>query len=186
MKLKLSLLLLLLPVIGFGQCTPIDKCVNSAASATAINVATGLAFDVSVFTVAWSSTLPGFVPPSGNVNRIDWATVGNTVGAFTVTFVVDDGSGCSKTVTCTINVIDGTATFTPPIICNNPGTCVTASGGVPAGGIYSIGGATVTQFCAADIGSPITYTVVNANGCGGTATSNLAGKNPPNANIQLN
>ena len=116
--------------------------------------------------------------PSGNT----WSTsaTGSSIsataaGAYTVTYT--NGSGCSATsapTNVTVNAAPSAslASFSTLCVYASP---FALSGGSPAGGTYSGNGVSGGTFTPATAGAGthvITYTIVDGNGCSGSATSN--------------
>ncbi|MCX6271953.1 MAG: gliding motility-associated C-terminal domain-containing protein [Bacteroidetes bacterium] len=110
--------------------------------------------------------------------------VGNTfdpsvsgVGTFPITYTLTVAGGCSDSVTVLIAVTPGPTAALPAL----PGMCITASpltlnGGIPAGGTYSGTGVIGNTFdpTLSGVGTfTITYTVMDASSCLGSASQSI-------------
>jgi hypothetical protein len=161
-----------------SQCL-FQQCVGATGQVTAIDQSTGVAFDMSTHTIVWSSTLPGFtVAPAGN--QILWANVGSTVGTFNVSYTVTNSGSCDSVYTGCVEVIDAPIpTYASQSICPNTSTTIVASGGSPAGGVYSVGGVPITNIDSSMIGQNVVYTYTST--CGSqTASAVVTGLPVPN------
>lgn len=161
--------MLLVAAFAQSQTCSLDICVNSPDAVIAADNSTGQPFDVSTYTITWTSTLTGFIPTTGNVNRIDWADVGSTPGVYSVEYTISGPGICDSTVSCTINVIDAAASINNAYVCR-AGANQPLPTAFPPGGTYTIGGTPVTELTPSDVGQTLTYTAPNGNGCTGTAS----------------
>lgn len=167
MKKALLILTILCSFAAKSQC--LQKCVNDPA------------------TIQWNQTdAAGNIIPNDPANTYDWtlalpfvgdgtatitlASVGAVGGNFPVTVLVTNAQGCSETFTYCIDVIQGTATFNPVVVCENA-TIDLSTLVNPAGGTFSGAGVTGTIFDPALGSGTIDYTVT-ANGCSATASVN--------------
>lgn len=153
-------------IVADAQCV-FQKCPGEVGYVVAMNNLTGAAYDVTTHTITWTTTLPGSV---ANGNTLDWASVGSTVGVYDVSYTVTSADGCDSSWVGCVEVISAPApTYTSQSICTNDLTGIAAAGGLPAGGVYSIGGVPITNILSSMIGQTVDYTVSTT--CGTQTTS---------------
>ncbi len=175
MKLiKLLTLALLMLAFNNADAQCVQKCINSSATAF---VATDPTWTYN-WTVSGGIVFTGQGTPTINI-----ASVGSTVGTYTITCQITTAQCDSQIVGC-IDVIETTPTLTLPLVCQTNGT-VPVAGGSPSGGVYSLAGVPITDITSAMIGQTVTY-AATSGGCSGTVTSVVIGSPMPNTTITIN
>jgi hypothetical protein len=125
--------------------------------------------------------------PAGGTYRVDGqiATTFNpatvTIGTHTITYSIS-GNGCISTTTQNITVLEAPAVSLAPFdaVCSSAGV-ITLTGGLPAGGSYTVDGQSATTFnpAVATIGDhTITYTFTQ-NGCTSVASQTITVNQTP-------
>ncbi|MFN8165162.1 MAG: T9SS type A sorting domain-containing protein [Bacteroidia bacterium] len=169
-------------------------CSDTATSSITVNPLPTVSFATltPVCTNTPSFTLSGGNPTGGNytgtgvsANHFDPIATGS--GFYLITYTYTDSNGCvsSDTSLQTVNTIP-TVTLTPfNSVCSNTGP-VALSGGNPAGGVYSGTAVSGTTFYTGIAGAgahQITYTYVDGNQCGSSATQTLTVNPIPTPNL---
>ncbi|GEO04523.1 hypothetical protein AAE02nite_21870 [Adhaeribacter aerolatus] len=135
-------------------------------------------------------TLTGGSPANGTyaINGIPATTFDPAVvgaGTHTITYTFTQ-NGCSSTAAQTITVSQAPSVSLNPFldVCSNAGV-ITLSGGLPAGGTFTVNGVAATSFdpAAAGVGThTITYTVTQ-NGCSSTARQTITVLQTPTVSL---
>ncbi|HEY0978846.1 MAG TPA: HYR domain-containing protein, partial [Flavobacteriales bacterium] len=101
-----------------------------------------------------------------------------SAGTQTLTYSFTNANGCTRsaTTTITVNNAPSVATGTYGPLCSN-GPAIPLSGS-PSGGTWSGTGATGNSFTPSAGTQTLTYTYTNANGCTGTAQTNVTVHEP--------
>ena len=174
MKNLIVSILLLFPILSFGQLTTINPDTVCYQTNGSIYQVTSLG---SGYTYNWTVAAPGVITSGAGTNQIgvNWSAA--TPGLITngVTVTASNVSGCtSSPVNLNVFILQVIPTITPiGPLCVNAG-CVTLAG-TPLGGTFSGPGVVGNQFCptTAGVGThTITYTITQ-NGCTFTTTTTV-------------
>ena len=173
MKNLIIALLLMLPILSFGQLTttnPDTVCYQTSGSIYQVpSLGAG-------YTYTWTVAAPGVITSGAGTNSIgvNWSAAAPGLIPSGVT-VVASSAGCnSAPVTLNVFILQVIPTITAVApLCVNA-SCVTLTG-TPIGGTFSGTGVVGNQFCPSTAGvgtHTITYTVTQ-NGCTFTATTTI-------------
>jgi len=152
---------------GCSSSTTISVIVNSLP-VVSLSVQSDICADASPQPITGASPAGGvFSGPGVTGSNFDPAVAG--VGTHTITYTATNTNGCSDSATAaiTVNALPALQFLPWADVCADA-TAFTATGGFPAGGIYSGNGMTGTTFTPSNAGAGqhvITYTVTDANGC---------------------
>lgn len=161
-----------------------NGCTNSASAMITVNTAPTVSQSAiaAVCDNAGTVALTGGSPAGGvySGTGVSGSDFDPSAGTQTITYTFTDANGCTNSASATITVNTAPTVTQSAIsaVCSNDGS-LALTGGSPAGGVYSGTGVSGTDFDPSTGTQTVTYTVTDANGCSGNASTTITVNTAP-------